>query len=141
MLVKQSNAMKKKKTGRPSSYTEAAAEKICAELEKGDALHEICKRPGFPEERTVCRWLEANEAFRQRYARARAKGLDTIAWDAMRIADDPNDDPQSRRVRLDARKWLLSKLAPKKYGEKIEVEQTGEQRVRICIGGAAANDG
>jgi hypothetical protein len=58
-----------------------------------------------------------------------------MALDALRIADDPNEDPQSRRVRVDTRKWILSKWAPKKYGDKLEVEQSGEQTIRICIGG------
>lgn len=58
-----------------------------------------------------------------------------MAEEILSISDDPNEDPQSRRVRVDARKWLMSKWAPKKYGDKLEVEQTGEQTIRIRIGG------
>lgn len=83
----------------------------------------------------VMRWLADNEKFREQYARSRSNGHDRIALEALKIADDTTEDPQSRRVRVDTRKWFLSKLAPKKYGDKIEVEQTGEQRVRIIIGG------
>jgi hypothetical protein len=43
------------------------------------------------------------------------------------IADDPTDDYNSRRVRVDARKWSASKLMPKKYGDRIE--QTGSVEV------------
>ena len=58
-----------------------------------------------------------------------------MAEEILSISDDPNEDPQSRRVRVDARKWLMSKWAPKRYGDKLEVEQTGEQTIRIRIGG------
>lgn len=58
-----------------------------------------------------------------------------MAEEILAISDDPNEDPQSRRVRVDARKWLMSKWAPKKYGDKLEVEQTGDQTIQIRIGG------
>ena len=52
------------------------------------------------------------------YARARAAGDDAMAEDIQEIADMGDLDPQDRRVRIDARKWLLGKRQPKKYGEK-----------------------
>lgn len=63
-----------------------------------------------------------------------------MAEEILSISDDPNEDPQSRRVRVDARKWLMSKWAPKKYGDKLEVEQTGEQLIQIRIGGDRPTD-
>src|SRR3546814_11281656 len=83
---------------------------------------------------TVFRWLrdEAHEEFRQQYARARDNQADTLADEILDIADDGsndyvgedekyNGDAVARsRLRVDARKWLAGKLAPKKYGEKID---------------------
>lgn len=57
----------------------------------------------------------------KRYARARMDGLDAMADDAVDIADRDDLDPQDKRVRVDTRKWFLSKLAPKKYGERMLV--------------------
>jgi hypothetical protein len=125
----------KKKIGRPSSYSEEMADKICERLANGEPLIHICDEEGFPSAVTVFRWLGKHEEFRNKYARARESGIDRLALETLRIADNQDEDPQSRRVRVDTRKWLLSKWAPKKYGDKLEVEQTGEQTIRIRIGG------
>lgn len=135
--------------GRHSSYTEAKADAICARIAEGDSLRTICAEDG-PDMKTVMRWLSDNEAFRQQYARAREAQADLMAEDILSIADEevtmvrrskhthrakPEDDTEDNevevvfdptavarnRLRVDARKWLASKLAPKKYGEKIAV--------------------
>ena len=80
-------------------------------------------------------WLHDNEELRKQYARARDEQSDTYA--AM-VVDEAfsASDAQIGRLRVDALKWAASKLAPKKYGDKLEVEQTGEQKIKIVIGGA-----
>ena len=123
------------KVGRPSSYSTELIDAICQKVSQGQALLHVCEEKGFPTQTTVFRWLNEKEEFRKKYARAREIQIERMALDALRIADDPNEDPQSRRVRVDTRKWILSKWAPKKYGDKLEVEQTGEQTIRIRIGG------
>lgn len=65
--------------------------------------------------------LDADEGMAERYARARASSMDAIADDAMQIADDPEIDPNHKRIMVDSRKWFLSKLAPKRYGDKLAV--------------------
>lgn len=85
------------------------------------------------------------------YARAREACADAIAEDIMRIADDgsndwmeanANDDPgwrangehiQRSKLRVDARKWLLSKIAPKQYGDRIAQEISGPDGGPISI--------
>jgi hypothetical protein len=123
------------KVGRPSSYSTEMADAICKKVSQGQALLHVCEEDGFPSPSTVFRWLNEREEFRNKYARAREIQIERMALDALRIADDPNEDPQSRRVRVDTRKWILSKWAPKKYGDKLEVEQHGEQLIQIRIGG------
>jgi hypothetical protein len=125
----------KRKVGRPSKYSEELIDAICRKVSEGQALLHVCEEEGFPTQTTVFRWLNEKEEFREKYARAREIQIERMALDALRIADDPNEDPQSRRVRVDTRKWILSKWAPKRYGDKLEVEQTGEQTIRIRIGG------
>lgn len=125
----------KRKRGRPSEYTPERAAEICQRIADGKSLKTISAEEGMPDDYTILRWLDRNGEFRVQYARARDRRVEKMAEEILSISDDPNEDPQSRRVRVDARKWLMSKWAPKKYGDKLEVEQTGEQTIRICIGG------
>ena len=64
------------------------------------------------------------------YTRAREARADIIADEIIQIADnckgEDNVAVQRDRLKVDTRKWLLSKLMPKRYGDRIEVEQTGE---------------
>lgn len=130
----------KRKPGRPSKYSEELVDAICKRVSEGQALLHVCEEEGFPNQTTVFRWLNEKEEFRHKYARAREIQIERMALDALRIADDPNEDPQSRRVRVDTRKWILSKWAPKKYGDKLEVEQSGQQTLEIRIGGDRPTD-
>lgn len=66
--------------------------------------------------------LSEDAAFAEQYARARAAGDDAMAEDIQAIADDGELDPNDRRIRIDARKWLLAKRQPRKYGDKLDVE-------------------
>ncbi len=63
-------------------------------------------------------WCSKEPEWAEQYARARSAGDDAMAEDIQDIADQGELDPQDRKVRIDARKWLLAKRQPKKYGEK-----------------------
>lgn len=87
--------------------------------------------------------IQDREGFAAQYARARDAGLDTLADEVFEIADDGTNDyveketkkgkeivfdgehVQRSRLRFDARRWYLSKLAPKKYGERVATEISG----------------
>lgn len=136
---KQAKAAKraaaKKPTGRPSSFTQATADAICERLMEGESLRTVCLSDNMPKATTVFRWLADDRyaAFREQYARAREAQAERMAEEILQIADDGandtyktedgeavNHDVVARsRLRVDARKWLASKLAPKKYGEKL----------------------
>lgn len=60
-----------------------------------------------------------------KYAQARARGLDKMANDIEQISDDMSIDADHKRIMVDTRKWLLSKLAPKKYGDLLHLEHSG----------------
>jgi len=112
-------------TGRPSDYTEELADLICEAVASGGALYRMCaERDDLPAERTIYQWLEKHPSFAQKYARARERQADRNADEIVDIADT-EDDPQRARVRMDARKWRASKLAPKKYGDKVQQEISG----------------
>ena len=114
-------------SGRPSSYTDEMAGRICAMLGEGMPLRAVCAEDGMPSVSTVFRWLERNEAFRERYARARDVQAQVVAEQGFQEAMKAGAglDPQAARVRFDAARWLAGKLAPKVYGEKVQNEISG----------------
>lgn len=104
--------------GRPSSYSEEIADLICLRLAQGESLRAICRDNDMPGERTVYSWLFNDEAFQHKYARAREAQAEPHLEDILQIADDPELKADDKRVRIDARKWAMSKLAAKKYGDR-----------------------
>jgi len=115
----------KPKIGRPSEYSEDKAAEICGRLAEGESLKSICRSDTMPDIKTVYRWMMANEAFRHQYACAREDQADTMADEMIDISDNLTEDAASRRVRVDTRKWVASKLKPKKYGDKIDTTMQG----------------
>lgn len=132
--------------GRPSSYTPELADEICDRLASGESLNVICFDDLMPSESTVRFWaIEDREGFFAKYARAREAQAHGLAEQIVAIADDSSHDTVTRtredgseyeaidhdhinrsRLRVDARKWYASKLAPKHYGDKITQEHTGK---------------
>ncbi len=126
--------------GRPSLYTQEIADEICTRLATGESLRSICQSEHLPSDWTVRQWaIEDRDGFSSRYTQARDIGLDVMADECIQIADDgQNDsymDDEGRKrtdfdviarskLRFDARRWYLSKLAPKRYGERIAQEIT-----------------
>ena len=142
-------ASTKKPPGRPTTYTEAIAASICAAVAEGMSLRKVCAMEGMPALPTLFRWLadEQRAEFREQYARAREAQADLLAEQILEIADDGTNDTYvddegnvrldhdhiaRSRLRVDSRKWLAAKMAPKKYGDKITNEHTG-------AGGGAIN--
>lgn len=104
--------------GRPSDFTPEIANDICERLAEGESLRTICSEEDYPDRTTVRRWIKANDEFRLQYAHARECQAETYAE---KIVDDAMTatDAAIGRLRMDALKWAASKLAPKKYGDKI----------------------
>ena len=115
----------KRPVGRPSKFSQYLAENICEQIANGKSLRAICAEDDMPPMKTIYRWLEANEEFRHQYARARDRQADHYFEEIVEIADSVEADSAAvakARLQVDARKWTLSKLAPKKYGEKTELD-------------------
>jgi len=130
--------------GRPSNYTQEIADKICEQLASGLSLREIVDADDMPGQRTIYQWLQSHTEFAQQYARAREAQAEHWADEILEIADDGTNDWMERqnrdgstyeavnaehinrsRLRVDSRKWLMSKLAPKKYGDKVDLTHAG----------------
>lgn len=108
--------------GRPSDYTEDKAQQLCAYLCTGMSLRTACKQKDMPDPKTVYKWMADNPEFLQQYARAKEESADALVEEMLDIADDQEEDAASRRVRIDTRKWIASKLKAKKYGDKLALE-------------------
>lgn len=136
--------MEKKKLPphRPSIFTDALANTICARLSEGESLRHICKDDAMPCLSTVMYWLfdEDKKSFLEHYERAREIQAEMLAEELLEIADDSTNDYMTRltsegdgvevvnpeniqrsRLRVDTRKWVASKLRPKKYGDKLDL--------------------
>ena len=138
-------------TGRPSSYSQELADHICDELAAGRSLRAICREDEeMPAASTVCRWLAQIDSFREQYARAREAQADALFDEILDIADTPQvgqksvskvtgleiteaDMIEHRRLQVDARKWIAGKLAPKKYGDKVDVNHGGDIGLTVKI--------
>lgn len=133
---------------RPSDYSQATADAICARLADGESLRAICRDDGMPDKSTVFRWLAAHEAFRDQYAHARELQAEEMFEDLLDIADDGTRDTYvdgdgkertdtdviaRAKLRVDTRKWMLARMAPKKYGDKVTQELTGADGAPITI--------
>lgn len=130
---------------RPSDYTPKLAYEICERLAKGNSLKSICLDKRMPREGTIYRWvLEDREGFHEKYARAREIQAEKMFEELLEIADDGSNDLMTvrkgnteyemenkevvnrSRLRVDTRKWYLSKVLPKKFGDKIDVTSDGK---------------
>lgn len=127
-----------KKMGRPSDYTEELSDVICGRIALGESLNSICKNDEeMPCMATVFSWMRLHEDFLNNYTRAREEQAETLADEIIEIADDGTGDltmdkdgnerinhevVARSRLRVEARKWVASKLKPKKFGEKITNE-------------------
>lgn len=132
---------------RPKTWTveriKEYKEKILFEIAfNGHSLVRICSWEDYPSNVSVYEWLSDDNEFANRYARACEIRADKMADDILTICDSTEDDIiidsdgnhitnhnviQRDKLRVDTRKWLLSKLAPKKYGDKIDVTTGGDK--------------
>jgi hypothetical protein len=125
---------------------------VCLEIEKGHALRNVLKDDNMPSTSTFYQWLDSNEEKAKQYARATQVRADIIFDEIIDIADDSSGDKKvvehgevmdgeyvaRSRIRIDTRKWVLSKLNPKKYGDKTDITSGGEkintpQEVKVTI--------
>lgn len=94
---------------------------ICAKVAAGSLVKDACAQAGI-DRATLHRWTEESEEFRNAYARAREDQAHAIAEEALAIADAEaltSEAVARNRLRVDTRKWMASKLAPRAYGEKV----------------------
>ena len=126
---------------------------ILSEIEEGNSLRSILSKKDMPSRYTLFEWLKDDEEKANQYARACEVRAESIFEDILEIADNSSNDTiytdkgeipnsewmQRSRLRVDARKWMLGKMNPKKYGEKIQQEHSGEVTQTIISLGNGTN--
>jgi len=129
--------------GRPTLYTEELADKICERIATSDLGLAVIAEEFDLHRDTIFKWIYRHPAFFDKYARAREAQQERMAEEILDIADDNSRDTKTilkngteiqvedtewvnrSKLRVDTRKWLMSKLAPKKYGDKVQQQITG----------------
>ena len=118
------------------AFNQIKADAVCALLEDGKSLRAACRDLDLSP-RTILDWTKANEAFTTQYMRAREVGYKLLADELVDIADEKEVQVRydgedmtldlsptaiaRNRLRVDTRKWMLSKMLPKIYGDKLEL--------------------
>ena len=99
---------------------------LLTHLSGGKSARSFCRQPNTPSLDTVIHWVKERPG---QYARARELGWDAIAEEIIEIADEPCEtqvEVSQARNRIDSRRWLLSKIAPKKYGDRLDVQHSAD---------------
>src|SRR5262245_5183728 len=144
------------KIGRPTKFSDEWTKMFCDLIAEGQSVRQICSQPDQPHKSQVYRWLDENDDFRDQYARAREEQADKLFREIIEIADDASGDYittsdgktivdheniQRSRLRVDARKWAAARLAPRKYGDRVEHDHKGalnfQPAVLIQVGDGA----
>ncbi len=118
------------------AFDQQKADEICIALEDGLSLRKAAESVG-ESARTILNWTRSNPEFSTQYARSREIGYLQLADTILNISDEyevevKHDGEDVRldlsptaiarnRLRVDTRKWMLSKMLPKIYGDKLEL--------------------
>jgi hypothetical protein len=140
---------KRKRSAKPKRDLKAKIPEILARISKGESLRSICRDPGMPDNSTFIGWVGANEELQAAYAVAMEQRADIHFEEMFEIAGDVSRDfvevkndagevvvrlPNPNGIRravleVDVRKWALSRMNPKKYGDKVDLNHGGRVKV------------
>lgn len=127
---------------RLSGFDQDIADLIVELIAEGESVRAICRRKDMPAMSTVFKWLAENPAFALAYSAAMDVRAAGIFDEILEIADNPQvgrktkktpaqgkapakteviegDMIEHRRLRVDSRKWVLARMSPRKYGDKM----------------------
>ena len=118
-------------------FSQEIFDEICVRIAEGESLRKICKDEKMPSLVSVWRWLNESETLSKQYTRAREEQAETFVDEILDIADDNKDDTYldengkliinqeviaRSRLRVDSRKWIASKLKPKRFGDYTKIQ-------------------
>lgn len=120
---------------------------ILSEIEEGASLRSVLRRDNMPTQKTFFDWLNNDEDKVKQYMRACEVRADSIFEDILEIADNASGDKKytesgeimdaeyvaRSRIRIDARKWMLGKMQPKKYSDKTILSNDEDNPINFSI--------
>ena len=130
-------------------FSQDLFDEICEQIADGKSLRAICRQDDMPATSSVMRWIANSEKLQEQYARATDLRAENMFEDILDIADDGANDWMEReggeqvlngehvqrsRLRIDARKWVLSRMKPKKYGDKLDIDHGGNLNITLPQG-------
>jgi hypothetical protein len=138
MTTKSHKAKAPTKAG--SQDREDLAKKVLKGMHGGLSCFKACQAAGVPHS-TFIGWVNVDQELADKYTRAREDLIERMAQEVLELSDvDVGLQPdgkkdwaavQKHKLQVDTRKWLLSKLAPKKFGDKLEL--TGDPDRPLAI--------
>jgi hypothetical protein len=127
------------RNGNKPDFDSEIYDAILERMAQGESLSAICRDRGMPTRTTILRRVTSDPAFEALYDRARQAMGDALAEQILEIADDAStdlSDPQSvnrAKLKVDARKWLASKLFPRQFGDVVRNEVSGPAGGPIAV--------
>lgn len=125
--------------GRPTDWHPELGHSLCAWVSQGNSVRAWCRQTGISLN-AVFSWMEREPGFKERYDLAReGYGVEALVDDILRLPDEAADRPISMpqakvlELQIDVRKWLASKLMPKRYGDTKQ-DNTAQGVINISIG-------
>jgi hypothetical protein len=118
-------------------FSQEIFDEICVRIAEGESLRKICKDDKMPSLVAVWKWLNNSDELVKQYTRAREEQAETFVDEILDIADENKDDTfidengkliinqeviARSRLRVDSRKWIASKLKPKRFGDYTKVQ-------------------
>ena len=115
-----------------SNYTREIADTICTRMSEGFSLRSICRDPGMPSEGTVRGWAVRDvDGFAERYRGARLLLMEYWSDQIVDIADDSELDPRDRQIRTAVRQWIMARISPRRWGDKMQLGSDPDAPLRI----------
>lgn len=133
-------ATKPEKPAKPERDKDAISQAVLQGMRDGLSAFKACQAAGVPQS-TFNRWVDADAKLAEDYAHAREDLIERMANELLELADSEVPETgdgkrdwqaiQQRKLQVDSRKWLLSKLAPKKYGDRLELAGDKENPLQV----------
>lgn len=119
--------------GRKSTFDQATADQLCMRLTEGESVRSVCEDSEFPSLGTVMQWASDNESFAAQYARARDIGWRVFAERLHDTSRDMTIPADHKRIMVDTDKWMLSKMLPKIYGDRLDLNHSGKVQTNQAL--------
>lgn len=124
--------------GRPTLYNGELASTICKRIALGNSLRSVCRADDMPDMSTIYDWFKSEPEFTKQYEKAcedrveaQYEDLNEINNEAIQYAKTEDKNVQAvmtaYKLKADNMKWSMSKMKPKKYGDKLDVVSDGEK--------------